>query len=237
MQGVKLNKFEKKGDPRDYADAKKLYDLTFKQWRFCMAYIGEAECVAYKAAAMTYGKADGIDTEGGSMTYLVAKSVGLQNMKKPNIQACIQDLLGVAVMQPNEVMHRLSKMASANIAELLDVDPLTGTAKLNLEKAMSRGAMYLVKKLNFDSFGNLKSVEIHDSFAALGKIGQHYKLFDRNREAQIDPKDLARELLDDLRARHEEIPDAMLIAKVLDRFSGSGVTESDLVDNESQMTN
>ena len=229
MQGVSQEKFKKK-DPRVYLEARDQYDLSFKQWRFCMEYCTTSECVAYRAAARSYGKADGLVHEGGSMEYTMAKSIGAQNIRKPNIQACIQDILGISVMQPNEVMSRLTKMAGANITEMLDVDPVTNKATLNLSKAMSRGAMYLIKKLNFDSFGNLKSIEIHDSFAALGKIGQHYKLFDRHREAQLEPRDLARELLDDLRAKHEGIPDHMLISKVLERFSGSGVTESDLVD-------
>jgi len=140
------------------------------------------------------------------------------------------------VMTPNEVLHRISKMARANLSDLIDVDE-TGKPTLNLKKAQEQGAMYLVKKLNFDSFGNLKSLEIHDSFAALAKMGQHHKLFDRAREAQIDPKDLARELLDDLRAKHEDIPDHMLVEKVLARFSGSGVTQSDLVEQAPDMNN
>lgn len=237
MHGVKMSQFENKHDPRIYMEAKEQYALTYKQWRFGMVYCSEAECIAHKAAALTYGKADGLDTEGGSMPYKVANAIGYQNMQKPNIQLFIQDLLGVSVMKPNEVMARISKMASANISELLDVDPSTGQATLNLKKAMSRGAMYLVKKLNFDTYGNLKSIEIHDSFAALGKMGQHYKLFDRHREAQPDARELARELLDDLRAKHEELPDHILIEKVLNRFSGSGVTESDLVEQAPDMNN
>ena len=220
---------EPKIDPRNWLEAREHYGLTYRQWRFCTAYAGEAECRMHKAAALSYGKADGLLTEGGSMDYYVARSIATQNLKIPKIQQCIQDLMGTVVMKPNEVMHRLSKLASANMAELLQVNE-DGTAKLDMAKAVARGAMYVVKKMNFDSFGNLKSIEVHDAFAALTKLGQHYKLFDRTREQQIDPKDLARELLDDLRAKHEDIPDHMLIAKVLDRFSGSGVTESDLVE-------
>lgn len=229
MQGVSQEKFKKK-NPRIYLEARDQYDLSFKQWRFAMSYCGESECMPYKAAAASYGKADGLVDQGGSMEILLARSIGSQNMKKPNILACIQDIMGATVMHPNEVMHRLSKMAGANLGEMLDVDPITGIAKLDLNKAIRHGVMHLVKKLHFDSFGNLKTVEIHDAFAALGKMGQHYKLFDRQREAPLEPRDLARELLDDLRAKHENLPEHVLMAKVLERFSGSGVTESDLVE-------
>lgn len=236
MHGVKMDAFKKKVNPLVYSEARDYYALTYKQWRFCIVYAGEAECQHARAAALTYGKGDGLQSEGGSMDYKTANAVGYQNLQKPNIQLCINDILGETVMKPNEVMHRLSKMASANISELIDIDA-AGNATLNLKKAQSRGAMYLVKKLNFDMHGNLKSIEIHDSFAALAKLGQHHKLFDRNREAQMDPRDLARELLDDLRAKHEELPDHVLIEKVLARFSGSGVTASDLVDEAPDLNN
>jgi phage terminase small subunit len=220
----------KKKDPRIYLDAKDLYGLSLKQWKFAISYCGESECNPTRAAAWSYGKADGLVSEGGSMELDMAKSIGFQNMKKANIRSCIQEIMGVTVMQPNEVMHRMTKMAMANLDDMIDIDPTTGTGKLNLAKARKLGSMGLIKKLNFDAFGNLKSLELHDAFAALGKLGQHHKLFDRSREAQVEPRDLARELLDELRAKHENIPDHMLIAKVLERFSGSGVTESDLID-------
>lgn len=234
-----MAKFEndKKKDPRIYENAKEVYKLSMKQWRFCMVYCQEAEFKAHLAAALTYGKADGLEENGGSMPTALAHNIGYQNIRKPNISACIQDILGIACMTPNEVMNRLSKMASANMSDLMDVDPVTNKATLNLNKAIARGATYIIKKLHFDSFGNLKSLELHDAFAALGKIGQHHKLFDRNRETPMEPRELARELLDDLRARHEEIPDHMLVQKVLDRFSGSGVTESDLIEVTSDSVN
>lgn len=235
-QGLSNDKFKKK-DPRNFMDAREQYQLSHKQWLFCMQYVGESECIGWKAASRSYGKADGITTEGGSMDQLTAKSIAIQNLKKPNIVACIQDMMGIVSMSGNEVLHRISRMAKANFSDLLDVDPATGKATLNLVKAQSNGAMYLVKKLNFDSFGNLKGVELHDAFAALTKMGQHHKLFDRAREAPIDARDLARELLDDLRAKHEDTPDHVLIEKVLARFSGSGVTQSDLIEEAPDRNN
>lgn len=233
--GLNNDKFKKK-DPRIYLEARDQYQVTHKQWTFCMKYIGEAECIGWKAACLSYGKADGITTDGGSMDMLTAKSIACQNLQKPNIRALLQDLMGVVAMGPNEVLHRISVMARANFTDMVDIDE-TGKPTLNLSKANKSGAMLLIKKMNLDSFGNLKSIELHDSFAALTKMGQHHKVFDRNREATIEPRDLARELLDDLRAKHENIPDHMLIAKVLERFSGSGVTESDLIEQAPDMNN
>lgn len=236
MKSVNNQETFKKKDPRNFMDAREQYGLSHKQWKFCILYCGEAECSPSRAAAWSYGNADGLVSEGGSMEQMMAGSVGSQNMKKPAIQACIQDLMGISVMTSNEVMHRISKMASANLSELLDIGD-DGKAIVNLKKAQQRGAMYLIKKLNFDSFGNLKSMELHDSFAALTKLGQHHKLFDRTREVTVDSRDLARELLDDLRAKHEDIPDSMLVQKVLERFSGSGVTESDLIEQAPDLNN
>ena len=228
MQGVTNDKFKKR-NPSIYLEAKDQYQVSHKQWLFCMKYVGEAECIAWKAAALSYGKADGIIEDGGSMDINMAKSIGAQNVKKPNVRALLQDLMGEVAMTSNEVLHRISTIARANFTDLVDIDD-TGKPMLNLKKATKSGAMLLIKKMNLDSFGNLKSIELHDSFAALTKMGQHHKVFDRNREATIEPRDLARELLDDLRAKHENIPDHLLVQKVLERFSGSGVTESDLIE-------
>lgn len=235
MFGVDAQQFKKK-DPRSYMDAKEQYGLSYKQWLFCIQFVGDAECVGWKAACRSYGKADGIDTEGGSMKLEVAKAIGVQNLQKPNIVACIQDLMGILSMSSNEVLHRISTIARANFTDLIDIGE-DGKPALNLSKATKQGAMLLVKKINLDSFGNLKSIELHDSFAALTKMGQYHKLFDRNRETPIDAKDLARELLDDLRAKHEDIPDHMLVTKVLERFSGSGVTQSDLIEQAPDLSN
>lgn len=234
-QGLSNDKFKKK-NPAIYLEAKDQYQVSHKQWLFCMKYIGEAECIGWKAASFSYGKADGITTDGGSMEILTAKSIAAQNLKKPNVRALIQDLMGEVSMTSNEVLHRISTIARGNFTDLVDIGE-DGKPTLNLAKATKSGAMLLLKKLNLDAFGNLKSVELHDSFAALVKMGQHHKVFDRNREAVIEPRDLARELLDDLRAKHEDIPDHMLISKVLERFSGSGVTESDLIENAPDMNN
>lgn len=229
-----LERFKTKArDPLNYLVAMEDYEVSRKQWEFAVKYCGECECTAWRAAALTYGKKDGIIEEGGSMKKAVALSIGFQNMQKPHIRLLIQDMMGEMVMKPNEVLHRISTMARANFLDLVDIDPETKQPKINLAKAQKKGAMLLIKKMTLDSFGNLKSIELHDAFAALTKLGQHHKVFDRQRETVIDPKDLARELLDDLRAKHEQLPDSILIEKVLARFSGSGVTESDLIDGES----
>lgn len=231
MNGMRMDKFKSKKDPRSYIDAREQYQLSYKQWLFCMQYVGESECIGWKAASRTYGKADGVVSEGGTMEILTAKSIAAQNLKKPNVLACVQDMMGIMSMSSNEVLHRLSSFARANFSDMVDIDPVSNKPTLNLKKARDHGAMFLIKKMNLDSFGNLKSIELHDAFAALTKIGQHHKLFDRARETPIDARDLARELLDDLRAKHEDIPDATLVEKVLARFSGSGVTHSDLIES------
>ena len=234
-QGLSNNKFKKR-NPAVYLEAKDQYQVSYKQWLFCIKYVTEAECIGWKAAALSYGKADGIIADGGSMELLTAKSIAAQNLRKSNVRALLQDLMGDVSMTANEVLHRISTIARANFTDLVDIDE-TGKPTLNLAKASKSGAMLLIKKMNLDAFGNLKSVELHDSFAALTKMGQHHKVFDRNREATIEPRDLARELLDDLRAKHEDIPDHLLVMKVLERFSGSGVTESDLIEQAPDMNN
>jgi hypothetical protein len=234
-QGISNDKFKKR-NLAIYLEAKDQYQVSHKQWLFCMKYVGEAELMGPKAAALSYGKADGLVSDGGSMDLNMAGSIAYQNLKKPNVLALLQDLMGQVSMTSNEVLHRISTIARANFSDLVDIDDV-GKPVLNLRKASKAGAMLLIKKMNLDSYGNLKSIELHDAFAALTKMGQHHKVFDRNRETAIEPRDLARELLDDLRAKHEDIPDHMLISKVLERFSGSGVTESDLIEQASDMNN
>src|SRR5678815_5092818 len=105
--GVPMSKFEKK-DPRDYMVAKEQYGLSHKQFMFGILYVGECECVGWKAASRSYGKADGITTEGGSMDQNTAKSIAIQNLKKPNMVAFIQDLMGLSLIHISEPTRLLS---------------------------------------------------------------------------------------------------------------------------------
>ena len=203
-----------------------------------MVYCGEAEFSASRAAAMTYGKCDGIEEEGGSMAYNTAKSIGAQNMAKVNIQECISDILQVTTMPKEEVLNRISKMASANVDDMLDIDPTTGKATLNLYKAKQRGALFLLKKINYDTFGNIKSVEMHDSFAALVKLGQHHRLFDRQQERPLDAREEAKALLEELRDKHgHQFDDHILVEKVVAQYSNKGITANDLVEEPTEAIN
>lgn len=229
---------DKQRDPREWCFAKRYYNLTIKQWKFAMLYVGECNFDSTQAILRSYGNEKPFacdeftvpEEQRNTMTYVAAKSMGSQNLAKVNIQECISDLLQVTSMPKDEVLNRISKMARGDVGDVIQIDA-SGKPTIDLKKAKEKGALYLIKKLNFDSMGNLKSIEMHDSFAALVKLGQHHKLFDRQAEQPVDPRVLARELLEELRFKYEDrLPETVIMQKVIERFGSQGVTEHDLIE-------
>lgn len=224
-------------DPREWCFAQKYYGLTIKQWKFAMYYVGEAGFDAHLAILMSYGNCKPHPSddekipveERNTINYLTSKQMATQNLAKVPIQECISDILQVTVMPKEEVLNRITRMARADIGDLIDIDA-NGRPSLNLSKAKQKGALCLVKRITYDNAGQVKSVEMHDAFSALVTMGKHHKLFDRRAEQPDDPRELARELYAELRVNYGEThSDEVLKQKVLQRFSTQGVTESDLM--------
>lgn len=106
--------------------------LTGKQQMFVEAYLGVAKFNATEAARLA-------GYEGNDNTL---STVGFENLRKPNIAAVMLERLNEAAMSANEVLARLSKIASSDLDDFLDED-----GKFDLKKARRLQKTGLLKKL------------------------------------------------------------------------------------------
>jgi phage terminase small subunit len=122
-----------------------------------------------------------------------ARSIGSENLTKPDILEAIQDRLADLRMSADEVLVRLTSHARGTADDFVSIyeSPLhdiTGKPiqdregreivryfpSLDLEKARQRGMLHLVKKVSYTAHG--PSVELYDAQAALALLGKHHKL-------------------------------------------------------------
>lgn len=107
-------------------------ELTGKQKAFVNAYLGEAKFNATHAARLAGYKGD--DT--------TLAAVGYENLRKPQIEAEVRARFNEATMSANEVLARLTEIATGRITDFLDED---GAFSLKVTK--QRGKDHLLKKL------------------------------------------------------------------------------------------
>jgi phage terminase small subunit len=118
-------------------------------------------------------------------------TVGSENIRKPAIAAVIAERLGELAMEADEVLVRLSDQARASIEDFIEITPL-GAPTLDLKKAQEAGKLHLIKKLNYDADGNLRSIELYDAQSALVQMGRSHGIFlDRVKD---DPEEEAFDL-------------------------------------------
>ena len=109
--------------------------------------------------------------------YATLRSIGSENLTKPNISAEIGKRLRERAMSADEVLARLKEQASADQSEFYESDGRNG-AFVNLEKLVEAGKGHLIKSINRDGkTGRITKVEFYDSQSALELLGRHHKLF------------------------------------------------------------
>jgi phage terminase small subunit len=82
-------------------------------------------------------------------------------------------------LSADEVLARLSDMARADMRDFIkpiDVGNDRIVMLVDLGKALAEGKSHLIKKVKYNAQGGLE-IELHDSQAALEKVGRHYALF------------------------------------------------------------
>lgn len=121
-------------------------------------------------------------------SYGTLRSIGSENLTKPNIRARINERLEEMAMGANEVLARISRMAdSPDITdfiaekELYDRDDegriyLVGyTLTVDLDAIRKAGLGNQIKKITQTSSGI--QIEWYDAHAALRDLGRYHKLF------------------------------------------------------------
>lgn len=99
-----------------------------------------------------------------------ARSIGQENLTKPDVAAEIESIIAERCMGKDEVLLRLAEQARAEYSAYIKEDGTVDTA--NLVKA---GKAHLIKGIKETKYG--KDIEFYDAFAAQVQIGKHHKLF------------------------------------------------------------
>src|SRR4051812_21760757 len=116
-----------------------LEGLTVKQRLFVSYYLGEAKGNGTAAARMA--------------GYAVPTEQAYENLRKPHIRAAIDAKLAGPALAADEVLARLSDMATADLGDFTDEVKGKGGFRLNLTKARAAGRLHLVKKLAHTKYG------------------------------------------------------------------------------------
>jgi len=111
--------------------------------------------------------------------------IGFENLRKPKIKALIKQRMENAVMDTDEVLFRLGKMARSSMDDLLEFDK-KGKATVSLDKAKINGSIHSIKSITPTAHG--VKVELHDQRVALVDIGKHLGMFVNKSELSVEGK-------------------------------------------------
>lgn len=103
-----------------------------------------------------------------------ARSMGCENLTKPNIREEIEKRMSELAMTANEVLFRLGKMARSSVDDIVKMDE-KGHISLDFAKAKENGSIHLIKSIVPTAHGT--KVELHDQRGALVDIGKHLGMF------------------------------------------------------------
>lgn len=143
--------------------------LTDKQRRFCQEYV---QCWNATQAALRAGYSE-----------RTARSIGSENLTKPDIQAEIKRLAAVYAMSAEEALFRLGQQARAEYAEYLVSDDKRGTG-VDVKKMIADGKGHLIKKIKQAQFG--VEIEFYDAQRAIIKVGEAVGLFDGDNQSNSE---------------------------------------------------
>ena len=133
-------------------------NLSPKQQAFIDAYLGEANLNAAEAARLAGYKGR-------------ACNQGYKIRHNPNVAAWLQQALKKRTIPPEEVISRLSDIASASLADFTNIDPQTGKATLDLRKAEKRGLLHIFESIETTEGGQVK-VKRYSSLQALNRLAR-----------------------------------------------------------------
>lgn len=159
--------------------------LTDKQELFCQEYLIDLNATQ---AAIRAGYSEA-----------TARSLGQENLTKPDIQARIAELnksrLEALGISQNRVLEEYAKIAFFDIREVFGVDGgLLPVKQLDNNSAGAIASIKSSEEWGEDDEGNkvvvgtLKEVKVFDKIRALQDLGKHLGLFEKDNKQKADDK-------------------------------------------------
>jgi phage terminase small subunit len=112
-----------------------------------------------------------------------ARSIGQENLTKPDIQAAIRQHVRVNAMSRDEALHRIGEQARLDLSPYIVIGD-KGDISVDISELMAAGLGWAIKGIKRTKFG--PEVEFHDRFAALQVIAQHHGLTKANAAGTLD---------------------------------------------------
>jgi hypothetical protein len=163
--------------------------LTYKQRLFIEYYLGESNGNAADAARKAgYGSPE---------------TLGPRLVKKRSVQAAISARIATAAMPANEVLARLSEIATASLGDFIEVQDGNGWT-IDLKKAKRGGKLKLLKKLKSGEHG--PEIELLSPLDALEKLAKYHGLYIERVELKAKGTQAVRDYLDDESSDQEPDP-------------------------------
>jgi phage terminase small subunit len=152
-------------------------ELTFKERLFVEAYIGTASGNGAESARIA--------------GYAWPEKVATRLLARSSVRTAIHARVASAAISANEVLARVSDIATADITEFLEIQA-DGTWRVNLAMVRRRRKGHLIHKIKVTEFGT--QVELEGKLAALIKLGEYFGLWDREKPPEVSLVELAKRL-------------------------------------------
>lgn len=149
--------------------------LTGKQRAFVNHYI---ICLNATEAAKKAGYKGNYDT---------LRSVGSENLAKPNIIAAIEQRMKKLTLTADETLYRISQHATGTMEDFLSISEQWG-ATIDLDTAKEAGKLHLIKKYketkttttgknDYESTSIRREIELYPADGALDKLMKYHGLY------------------------------------------------------------
>lgn len=151
-------------------------ELTDKQNAFVESYV---KCWNATEAAKAAGY-------GGNRNTLA--QIGFQNLRRPHVKEAIDRIVQENAMSAAETLSRLADQGRGTMEDFVKVDENTGKMVPDLENALKKGKMELVKTITLRD-GEIVRFEMYDKQRALELIARSQGAFDDGVTINLPPFD------------------------------------------------
>ena len=148
--------------------------LSYRQRLFVEYYLGESEGSAADAARRA--------------GYRWPEKVGSRLVGISGIRAAIDARVETAAIAADEVLARITDVATSDLLNFIEVDP-GGDWKVDLKLVKRLGLGHLIKRLRKNKDGT-SEIELEARVPALLKLGDHYKLWKGEAQSQLRKRNL-----------------------------------------------
>lgn len=109
-----------------------------------------------------------------------ARSIGQENLTKPDIIEAIRVRVAETAMSADEVLLRLADMARSSMGDFINE-----AGSLDLKQAALRDKLHLIKSYTITDKGG-ERIELHDAQTALVHLGRHHGLFVDRSKVEVE---------------------------------------------------